>query len=140
MRSAQWIEVDGPLGGVGGGTGGAAVDERDVATGEDLEEIPRCKVYLDRSSRAPLIGALLLIYVVIAVISVRQEWPVLCPFRRITGRGCPLCGLSTAVSRAVAGDRAGARRAHPLGALAVVLPSRNCISLQQQNRADERSL
>jgi Protein of unknown function (DUF2752) len=115
------------------------VDERDVVTGEDLKKT-RPNVYLDRSSRAPLIGALLLVYLVIAVISVRQEWPVLCPFRRITGRRCPLCGLSTALSSAAAGDRAGARRAHPLGALAGLLPRPDCISLQQQSRTDERSL
>lgn len=45
---------------------------------------------------------------------------VLCPFRRVTGWRCPLCGLSRSTAALLRGDLRMATRQHPLGP-AVVL-------------------
>jgi hypothetical protein len=37
-----------------------------------------------------------------------------CLFRRLTGRRCPLCGLTHGLNHALRGDLAAARAAHPL--------------------------
>lgn len=37
-----------------------------------------------------------------------------CLFRRLSGRRCPLCGLTHGLSRVLRGDLASARAAHPL--------------------------
>ena len=55
------------------------------------------------------------LYLVFAVVTARRRLPVACPWRRLTGRRCPACGLTTAVAAAVDGDLRGATRAHPLG-------------------------
>ena len=70
---------------------------------------------LRHSHRAPLLGALFVVYGFIALISVRRGWPVLCPFRLVTGRRCPLCGISTALACTLERDVRGTQRAHPLG-------------------------
>lgn len=45
-----------------------------------------------------------------------------CLFRRITGRRCPLCGLTHGLNHAMRGNFAAARAAHPLAVpTAVVL-------------------
>jgi hypothetical protein len=41
--------------------------------------------------------------------------PVLCPFRHVTGRPCPGCGMTRSVSRTLHGDVSSAVRAHPAG-------------------------
>jgi len=42
-----------------------------------------------------------------------------CLFRRLTGRRCPLCGLTHGLNRALRGELAAARAAHPLAVPAV---------------------
>jgi hypothetical protein len=41
--------------------------------------------------------------------------PTVCPYRRLTGRRCPFCGLTGATGAALVGDLRRARRLHPLG-------------------------
>ena len=47
--------------------------------------------------------------------------PVVCPFRRVTGRRCPACGLTRSTARTLHADLEGAFRLHPLGPLVVTL-------------------
>jgi hypothetical protein len=59
--------------------------------------------------RAALIG-----YVVVAGVA-GGAGPVVCPFRLVTGRRCPLCGTSRAVALAVRGRWRRSLATHPLG-------------------------
>lgn len=62
----------------------------------------------------------------LAVLFVAALWSVLlgCPMRRLTGLGCPLCGVSRAFLALLRLDLAGAFRFHPLWpALALGLPA-----------------
>lgn len=61
------------------------------------------------------------LYLAFAVLTAGRGLPVMCPWRRLTGRRCPACGLTTAVAAAVAGDLHGATRAHPLGVPAALV-------------------
>lgn len=54
-------------------------------------------------------------YYAFARYSVAHPLPVLCPFRRLTGLRCPLCGFTTSTAHLLEGDLRGALRAHPLG-------------------------
>lgn len=50
-----------------------------------------------------------------------------CPYRQITGRPCPFCGLSTSFAWLVSGKLADAQRLHPLAlALPMFLVSQMC--------------
>ena len=53
-------------------------------------------------------------YILFARYSSRHRLPVLCPFRRITGLKCPLCGFTTATASLLRGDVRSAVRAHSL--------------------------
>jgi hypothetical protein len=53
-------------------------------------------------------------YAVFALVA-PGRMPVLCPYRRITGRRCPACGLTGAVGSALRGDPRRATAQHPLG-------------------------
>jgi hypothetical protein len=53
----------------------------------------------------------------------REGGPILCPFRRLTARSCPLCGLTRSIRLALTGHWSKSLRAHPLGPLALVLCS-----------------
>lgn len=59
-------------------------------------------------------------YAGFARFSARRRVPVLCPFRRLTGVRCPLCGFTTATARVLDGDLREATRAHPLALPALV--------------------
>jgi Protein of unknown function (DUF2752) len=48
-----------------------------------------------------------------------HEAPVLCPFRRLTGRPCPACGLSRSWQAMAHGRLGEAFEQHPLGPLAL---------------------
>ena len=54
-------------------------------------------------------------YYAFARYSAAHQVPVLCPFRRLTGLRCPLCGFTTSTAHLLEGDLRGALRAHPLG-------------------------
>lgn len=41
--------------------------------------------------------------------------PTLCPYRQLTRRRCPFCGMTGAVGAALRGDVRRAARLHPLG-------------------------
>ena len=47
-----------------------------------------------------------------------HEAPVLCPFRRMTGRPCPACGLSRSCQAVAHGRLVEAFELHPVGPLA----------------------
>jgi len=70
-----------------------------------------------RSRAFALLAAAYLAYA--SVLPWLPEMPV-CLFRRLTGRRCPLCGLTHGLNRALRGDLASARAAHPLAAPAAV--------------------
>lgn len=54
--------------------------------------------------------------------NVPQLWgPVYCPFRRITGIPCPLCGTTTAAVLLVRGRLVDALQVNPLGVLVVLV-------------------
>lgn len=61
-----------------------------------------------------------LAYAEFARYGARHWLPVLCPFRRLTGVRCPLCGFTTATARLLEGDVRAATRAHPLALPALV--------------------
>jgi hypothetical protein len=54
-------------------------------------------------------------YVLVAAWAGRRGLPVVCPYRRVTGHGCPVCGLTRSLSAAVHGDLRASAEAHPLG-------------------------
>nr|WP_239029025.1 DUF2752 domain-containing protein [Pseudonocardia acidicola] len=47
---------------------------------------------------------MLRLYVLFAAWTGRRDLPGACVYRRLTGRRCPLCGLTHAVAHAVRGD------------------------------------
>jgi hypothetical protein len=66
-----------------------------------------------RSRAFALLAAAYLAYA--SVLPWLPAMPV-CLFRRLTGRRCPLCGLTHGLNHALRGDLAAARAAHPLAA------------------------
>lgn len=60
------------------------------------------------------------VYVGVAGVLGGRGGPTLCPFRLLTGRRCPLCGLTRSVGRAARGDLHGALAHHPAGPAVVV--------------------
>ncbi len=52
-----------------------------------------------------------------ALVAARADLPTACPFRLVTGRRCPFCGLTRATGHALAGRLRESRRRHPLGVL-----------------------
>lgn len=70
--------------------------------------------------RLTLFLALGMAYLVFANFSYQRELPVLCPFRRMTGIRCPLCGFTTATSHLLHGDLRKSLRAHPLAPITLV--------------------
>jgi hypothetical protein len=51
-------------------------------------------------------------YAAFAYVAADRGWPVVCPFRLLTGIRCPLCGLTTGTGRLLRGDFRGAFAAH----------------------------
>jgi hypothetical protein len=71
--------------------------------------------YPDRVTlRLVLFLCLGMTYAGFARYSAGHQVPVLCPFRRLTGLRCPLCGFTTATGHLLQGDLRSAVRAHPL--------------------------
>ncbi len=54
------------------------------------------------------------LYLGFAFFSLKHKLPVFCPYRRIFGRPCPLCGLTTATGYLLHGQWPQAIDAHPL--------------------------
>ncbi len=50
-----------------------------------------------------------------------EDGPITCPFRLLTGRRCPLCGMTRATLRLARHDVAGALHLHPLAPLVLAL-------------------
>ncbi|MFN2496273.1 MAG: DUF2752 domain-containing protein [Pseudonocardiaceae bacterium] len=54
-------------------------------------------------------------YVVVAWWAGRRDLPVVCPYRRLTGRRCPACGLTRSIACVLRGELRCAVAEHPLG-------------------------
>lgn len=63
--------------------------------------------------RLVLLGGLALGYGAFAYVIPPRRFPRLCPWYRLTGGRCPLCGLTTAIGLTLRGDVRAARRAYP---------------------------
>lgn len=75
---------------------------------------PAAAVEMDRKIiRLVLLGGLAVAYGLFARFAPLHRVPVVCPFRRLTGVRCPLCGLTTSTALALRGDLLGALRVHP---------------------------
>ena len=94
-------------------------DSLSIASGHQVQMLTATEVRLmhrRRSQRkAGFWGLVLIGYGAFAYISVKREWPVMCPFRRITRLRCPLCGVSTTLACLVDGDMQGALHATLVG-------------------------
>jgi Protein of unknown function (DUF2752) len=76
---------------------------------------------VDVESRARSLRLLSAAYLVFAVIRAESKGPVLCPFRRITGRRCPLCGLTRGIGLTLRGQPVRSVKQHPAAPIAVPL-------------------
>lgn len=65
----------------------------------------------------PQAVAAVVIYVALAVIAGGRGIGPICPFLRLTGHSCPLCGTSRAIALAVRGRWSESWAMHPLGLL-----------------------
>lgn len=79
-----------------------------VSTPRDIERAPT----VVRLTLFSVLGVLFALY---ALFARSHRTPVLCPFRRLTGVRCPLCGLTTSTGHLLHGNVRSAFRAHPLG-------------------------
>ncbi len=66
-----------------------------------------------RTSLATVAG----LYALFAVLVPVDRGPAICPFRMLTGRRCPLCGLTRASRALSRGDIRGMLESHPLAPL-----------------------
>ncbi|HEX6798345.1 MAG TPA: DUF2752 domain-containing protein [Ktedonobacterales bacterium] len=64
--------------------------------------------------RLALLGGLGIVYAGYAWLAHGRDLPVMCPYRRLTGHRCPLCGATTALGHLLHGAPRAAFRAHPL--------------------------
>ena len=64
--------------------------------------------------RLALLGGLGIAYAGYAWAAHGCDLPVMCPYRRLTGHRCPLCGATTALGHLLHGAPRAAFRAHPL--------------------------
>lgn len=67
--------------------------------------------------RLALWRALAVAYALFAAIAPLERLPSLCPFRRVTGLRCPLCGLSRATRALTRGEIGNAWVLHPFAPL-----------------------
>ncbi|GJF07251.1 DUF2752 domain-containing protein [Pseudonocardia dioxanivorans] len=78
-------------------------------------------------------------YVVVAAWAGARSWPVACPWRRLTGRACPVCGLTRSVALAWRGRWRESFAAHRLGVpLVVAVAARMLVRPVPGSRAGSR--
>jgi hypothetical protein len=65
--------------------------------------------------------AALVAYVGAAAVAGGRRGPTVCPYRLLTRRPCPVCGLTRALGRASRLDLAGARAHHAAGPVVLVV-------------------
>ena len=75
-------------------------------------------------SRAGAFWALSGLYLAFAASRPERDRPVICPFRRITGHRCPLCGLTRGIGLSLRGKFTRSGKQHP--AAPVVTPLLLC--------------
>jgi hypothetical protein len=63
--------------------------------------------------RAVLLGVLTAAYALFAAFDASNKLPAVCPFRRLTGLRCPLCGLTTSLGHALHGRARTAIEIYP---------------------------
>src|ERR1700694_5572974 len=68
-------------------------------------------------SRRTSLAALAGLYALFAAVAPVERVPIACPFRRVTGRRCPLCGLTRATRALTRGEVGRARELHRLAPL-----------------------
>lgn len=68
----------------------------------------------DRDHRRRAVGEVLLAYLLASPLLARGT-VVLCPFRRMTGHRCPLCGMTRSLAALLHGDLRSSAASHPLG-------------------------
>ncbi|GAA4812819.1 hypothetical protein GCM10023200_58250 [Actinomycetospora chlora] len=74
-------------------------------------------------------------YVGVAAVAGGRRGPTVCPYRLLTRRSCPACGLTRSIGRASRLDLAGARAHHPAGAaLLVAVPVMAALRLSSRRR------
>jgi hypothetical protein len=86
-----------------------------MSTATDLHTPPT----YSRSFRRVLLGGLAVIYTTFAFFAREHRLPVFCPFRRLTGVRCPLCGFTTSTGHLLHGEIRSAFKAHPLGPVVI---------------------
>jgi hypothetical protein len=78
--------------------------------------------YVRQQSRSTLrqLTLLWIAYVAAAPPLAKSGRPVFCLFRRLTGKRCPLCGLTGSTAALVKGNLVDSVRKHPMGPLIIV--------------------
>jgi hypothetical protein len=83
----------------------------------NLALAPRRRLDHALSARAETdatVAGFLVAYLLLSPVLARQDRAI-CPFRRLTGHRCPLCGLTHSLASLMRGDLRGSLKAHPLG-------------------------
>lgn len=65
------------------------------------------------AARLALLLGLTMVYAAFAYVTSSRAFPRLCPWYRITGAPCPLCGFTTATGLMMKGEPRSALRANP---------------------------
>jgi Protein of unknown function (DUF2752) len=76
---------------------------------------------IDAEARARGFRLLSAAYLAFAVRRREASGPVLCPYRRVTGHRCPLCGLTRGIGLALRGKFARSAQQHPAAPIMVPL-------------------
>lgn len=93
-------------------------------TYDGRDAVTRTGRYVAADTTAERLGAISvlgILYLAFVVFARDHPTPVICPFRRLTGVRCPLCGFTTSVGELMRGNLRAATRAHPLGPLLIVV-------------------
>jgi Protein of unknown function (DUF2752) len=74
-------------------------------------------------------------YLVFAAVLGRRDLPVICPIRRLTGRNCPICGMTRGVASLARLQLRRANLEHPAALALVIL---TLLSWLNRARSDDR--